>query len=112
MKRKPIQSEIAMRNMLTSPANQPPDTSRASSSRPILFPANHEMVEIRILFVIDRNRDPVNIVITKIMQDEPVDGLGIWDTAPDGGGIGTNTAQVRSSFAPALIVWNFDYQWI
>jgi hypothetical protein len=46
------------------------------------------------------------------MQDEPVDGLGIWDTAPDGGGIGTNTAQVRSSFAPALIVWNFDYQWI
>ena len=57
------------------------------------------MVEIRILNVIDSNRDPVTIEITNITQDEPVDSLDNWDTVPDGNGIGTSIAQVRSERA-------------
>ena len=35
-------------------------------------------------------------MITGITQDEPVNGLGDGDTAPDGYGIGTIQAQVRA----------------
>ena len=33
------------------------------------------------------------------MQDEPVNGLGDGDTAPDASGIGTSTVQIRSERA-------------
>jgi hypothetical protein len=35
-------------------------------------------------------------VITRITQDEPVNGLGDGDTSPDGFGIGTSSALLRA----------------
>jgi hypothetical protein len=40
--------------------------------------------------------DEVTITITGIFQDEPTNGLGDGDKSPDGAGVGTSTAEVRS----------------
>ena len=80
-------------------ANLPPDCSGAYPSIAEIWPPNHKMVNISILGVTDPDGDPVTITITKITQDEPLNGLGDGDTAPDGAGIGTSTAQVRAERA-------------
>jgi hypothetical protein len=46
--------------------------------------------------VTDPNGDPVAITVSSIYQDEAVDGRGSGNTAPDGQGVGTSTAQVRA----------------
>ena len=38
----------------------------------------------------------MTIMIDSIFQDEPVNDTGDGDTAPDGFGVGTDTAQVRA----------------
>lgn len=44
----------------------------------------------------DADEDEVTITITGIFQDEPTNGLGDGDMSPDGAGVGTSTAEVRS----------------
>ena len=83
---------IVQKDTQLPPSNQPPDTSKATPSTGTLWPPNHKMVKITIQNVMDpENNNPVTIKITKIMQDEPVNGLGEGDTSPDGSGIGTRT---------------------
>jgi len=76
--------------------NCPPDCSNAAPSIATLWPPNHEFVPISILGVTDPDGDPVTITINSIYQDEPVDAKGSGDTAPDGQGVGTDTAEVRA----------------
>jgi len=76
------------------PINQPPDCSAAAPSMTEIWPANHKMVGVNVLGVTDPDKDPISIVITRITQDEPVNGLGDGDTSPDGAGVGTDKAQV------------------
>lgn len=70
----------------------------------IIWPPNHRMVPIQIQGVIDPDGDPVTITIDAIRQDEPVDTYGDGRFAPDGDGIGTDTAWVRAerSGAPRI----------
>lgn len=81
--------------------NSPPDCSGAYPSLLTVWPPNHQMVNIDILGVADPDGDPVTITITGITQDEPTKGTGIGsgNTCPDGGGVGTSTAQVRAERA-------------
>lgn len=76
--------------------NQPPDCSDAFASSDLLWPPNHKWVDIEIMGVIDPDGDPVTITIDAIRQDEPVDTTGDGCFSPDGDGIGTGTAWVRS----------------
>ena len=76
--------------------NSPPDCSSASPSMAELWPPNHKMVDIGIVGVTDAEGDPITIRILGITQDEPINGLGDGDTSPDGSGVGTSTARVRS----------------
>jgi hypothetical protein len=76
--------------------NQPPDCSRAKAEPDVLWPANHRLVEIAITGVTDPDGDPVTITVTGNTQDEPTNGVGDGDTAPDGFGVGTSKAQVRA----------------
>ncbi|MDP2754823.1 MAG: CARDB domain-containing protein [Nitrospirota bacterium] len=76
--------------------NQPPDCTQARPSSDILWPPNHKLVSITILGVSDPDGDQIAITITKITQDEPVNGLGDGDTIPDGFVIGTSEAKVRA----------------
>jgi hypothetical protein len=62
----------------------------------LLWPPNHTLVPIGIAGITDPDGDLVTITITGITQDEPTNGLGDGDTAPDGFGVGTTQAQVRA----------------
>lgn len=75
--------------------NRDPDCSAARPSVAELWPANHRMVSVNILGVADPDGDNVAITIDKITQDEPVNGTGDGDTAPDGA-INGSRAQVRA----------------
>jgi hypothetical protein len=77
-------------------SNNPPICSQATSSLARLWPPNHKLVTIIIQGVTDPDNDPITIRVTKITQDEPVNGLGDGDTSPDGFGVGTAQAQVRA----------------
>jgi hypothetical protein len=79
-----------------SPPNRPPDCSKAMPNLAEIWPPDHKMVALTILGVTDPDGDPVSIIIKKITQDEPVNGLGDGDTAPDGSGVGTSTPMVRA----------------
>lgn len=76
-------------------SNQPP-SCKATPSPALLWPPNHKMVLIGIRGITDPDNDPVTVTILKIRQDEPINGLGDGDTSPDGSGVGTPTAKVRS----------------
>jgi hypothetical protein len=78
--------------------NLPPDCSTASADPSELWSPNHKYVDIAIIDVTDPDGDPVMITIDAITQDEEVNALGIGDgnTSPDGKGVGTDTASIRS----------------
>ncbi|OYV67413.1 MAG: hypothetical protein B7Z74_09625, partial [Deltaproteobacteria bacterium 21-66-5] len=78
------------------PANRPPDCSKATATPAILWPPDHTLASITIAGVTDPDGDPVTLTVTGITQDEPTNGLGDGDTAPDGFGVGTASAQVRA----------------
>lgn len=75
--------------------NNPPVCSKAVASPPTLWPPNHKLETVSVQGVQDPDRDPIQITIQGITQDEPVNGLGDGDTAPDGFGVGNHQAQVR-----------------
>jgi hypothetical protein len=76
-------------------SNQAPDCRQATASPKVLWPPDHKLVDIAITGVTDPDGDPVSITITRIEQDEPVNGLGDGDTSPDGFGVGTAQARLR-----------------
>ena len=75
--------------------NAPPLCSNAVPSTGILWPPNHKLTTVSVQGVTDPNGDPLTITIKAITQDEPVNGLGDGDTAPDGFGVETSQAQLR-----------------
>jgi hypothetical protein len=77
-------------------ANDDPDCSGAFPSESALWPPNHKMKSVTIVNVTDPDGDDVTITIDSIFQDEPTNGLGDGDKSPDGSGVGTSTAEVRS----------------
>jgi len=81
---------------LQQSSNQPPDCSKALPSVGSLWPPYHRLVPISVAGITDPNGDPIAITVTKITQDEPVNGLGDGDTSPDGFGVGTPQARVRA----------------
>jgi len=63
--------------------NDPPLCSAAQPSPAILWPPNHKLLLVTIGGATDPNNDHVQIIITGVMQDELVNGLGDGDTSPD-----------------------------
>jgi hypothetical protein len=76
--------------------NRPPDCSKAAPSISLLWPPNHQMVAVSVQHVMDGDGDPLNLTITSIRQDEPVNDIADGNTAVDGAGVGTGTAMVRA----------------
>jgi len=76
--------------------NRPPDVSHAQPSQAQLWPPDHKMATVSILGVMDPDGDPVSILITQILQDEAVEGLGDGDMAPDASGIGSDVMNLRA----------------
>ena len=74
------------------PSTGPPVCPGARPSAASLWPPNHKLVSIKVVGV-------TGVRIDRIRQDEPLNGTGDGDTAPDGFGIGTDTARVRAERA-------------
>jgi hypothetical protein len=91
-----IVNQLQLIVALEPPSNQPPDCTKAVPSIDTLWPPNHKLVTISINGVTDPEADPIAITITRITQDEPVNGLGDGDTSPDGFGVGTSQTQIRA----------------
>ena len=54
------------------------------------------VTSVRLAGVVDADTDPIAINIDSVWQDEPVVVFGSGMTSPDGAGVGTDTARVRS----------------
>jgi hypothetical protein len=78
------------------PSDRPPDCSQASARPRVLWPPNHKVEAVVLAGVTDPDGDPVTVTVTGITQDEPTDGLGDGDAAPDGFGVGRPSPQVRA----------------
>lgn len=79
--------------------NEPPDCSGAQPSISCIWPPNHMFVDVGVVGVTDPDGDPVTITITGITSDEATAteyGAGGATHAPDGTGVGTDTASLRS----------------
>lgn len=63
--------------------NAPPACDLARPSAAFLWPPNHKMVPIIIVGVSDPDNESITITILGVTQDEPTNGLGDGDTAPD-----------------------------
>ncbi len=80
--------------------NQPPVCTSATVEPSRLWPPTHKLTPVSIKGITDPDGDTVNLTINSITQDEPV--IGSAETAnqckktPDGSGIGTASASVRS----------------
>jgi hypothetical protein len=79
--------------------NSAPDCGGARAADPFIWPPNHQLVPVSIVGVRDRDRDPVSIVVTRIEQDEPLDGRFDGHSCPDATGIGTAAPRVRAERA-------------
>jgi YVTN family beta-propeller protein len=73
--------------------NHDPVCDQAYPSIDALWPPNHKFVPIEVFGVTDPDGDPITITIDSIWQDEPVDTFGDGTFAPDGQGIGTDSAE-------------------
>jgi hypothetical protein len=79
--------------------NTAPDCSMAYPSIDLLWPPNHILQPVSIMGATDPDGDPLTITVTDIYQDEPVFDMDAGLTAPDGFGVGTSRAEVRSERA-------------
>ena len=86
-------------DLTIEPANEPPVCAEAFPSVEIIWPPNHNWVDVDILGVTDADGDLPAITINSIYQDEPVDTMGDGTFTPDGTGVGTDTAHVRAERA-------------
>jgi hypothetical protein len=55
----------------STPPNNPPVCSTATASPSVLWPANHKLVPIAIRGVTHPDGDPIELNVTRILQDEP-----------------------------------------
>lgn len=81
---------------LTLLYNRAPECFAAVASVDRLWPPNHKFVDINVLGVTDADGDPITITVDSIFQDEATDTYGDGRFAPDGTGVGTETASVRA----------------
>jgi hypothetical protein len=79
--------------------NIEPDCSTVTPNLATLWPPDHHMEQISIGGVTDPNGDLVALVITDIIQDEPINGLGDGDQVPDAALVDGDTVQLRSERA-------------
>lgn len=68
----------------------------ARASIASIWAPNHKLVDINVLGVTTMSGAPAGVTITGIFQDEETNAEGDGNTAIDGFGVGTRTAQVRA----------------
>jgi FtsP/CotA-like multicopper oxidase with cupredoxin domain len=63
--------------------NTPPDCSTVVATPNRLWAPDHRLVTVTLSGATDADGDPVTLTVTGVTQDEPLNGMGDGDTAPD-----------------------------
>ena len=66
----------------TTASNPPPTITNARVDKTVLWPPNHKMVDVNVDYGIADNCGPVICALT-VTSNEPINGTGDGDTAPD-----------------------------
>jgi len=91
-----LEGVVTAQNIVVTPPNQPPNCAAATAG-PALWPPNHKLVAVTISGVTDPDKgDTVTVKATAVTQDEPINGLGDGDTAPDATISATGAVSVRA----------------
>jgi FtsP/CotA-like multicopper oxidase with cupredoxin domain len=69
--------------VITVDVNSPPDCTPVTPSPNTLWPANHKFQTVTLSGATDPDGDTVTLTVTGVTQDEPLNGQGDGDTAPD-----------------------------
>ena len=80
---------------VTIDVNTPPDCSTVQPSANTLWPPNHKLQKVGVSGATDADGDTVTLTITGVTQDEPVNGQGDGDTAPDAAHVPGHADQVQ-----------------
>ncbi|MBV8996160.1 MAG: hypothetical protein JO287_21220 [Pseudonocardiales bacterium] len=64
-----------------------------------LWPPNHQFVPVTLSGATDPDGDPVNIKVNGVTQDEPLNGTGDGDTAPDARASAPGSVDLRAERA-------------
>lgn len=79
-----LEEVITAQNIKIVPPNRAPVCSGATVDTTTLWPPDHTLRNVTISGLTDPDPgDKVTINVTKVTQDEPVNGLGDGDTSPD-----------------------------
>jgi hypothetical protein len=77
--------------------NKPPECSGVQADTRSLWPANHKLQLVTLSGATDPDGDTVTLTVKGVTQDEPLNGTGDGDAAPDAAtGTGPNSVQLRS----------------
>ena len=76
-------------------SNPPPTIGVVSVNPSTLWPPNHKLVETIVTYTVTDNCGPVASALS-VASNEPVNGLGDGDTAPDWAVVDANRVQLRS----------------
>lgn len=75
----------------------PPEILSTSTDRPVLWPANHKMVDVNVSAVIQDDTDPSpTFTVVAVESSDPGDSLGDGTTEPDFVITGDTTVQLRA----------------
>ena len=81
-------------------SNPPPVISAATVDKPVLRPPNHKMVDVAVSYTVTDNCDADKVARSlSVISNEPVNGTGDGDTAPDWEVIDANHVRLRAERA-------------
>jgi hypothetical protein len=72
-----------LNELVIDACNRPPVCTAASASPSTLWPPDHKFRTVTIEGITDPDGDPLTVTIAGVFQDEPVNGKGDGNTAPD-----------------------------
>ena len=73
----------ATATVVVSVSNDRPRCDLAQASPSLLWPPNHRLVPVNIVGVSDPDNDTLGLTVTDVTQDEPANGQGDGNIAPD-----------------------------
>lgn len=80
-------------------SNPPPGVGGASVDRSVLWPPNHQMVDVAVSYTVSDNCDPTPSCTLSVTSNEPQNGTGDGDTGPDWQVVDAHKVKLRAERA-------------
>jgi uncharacterized repeat protein (TIGR01451 family) len=94
----PDADEVDNESVFVTVVNPPPKVTNASVTPSQLWPPNHKMANVAVNYTIEDNCGPVTVTLS-VASNEPINGTGDGDTAPDWIIVNDHQVQLRSERA-------------